>query len=338
MRIFIHEYVTIELANRAEVPASLRAEGWAMFAAVLEDFSRVPGVEVVTLPPARADLPSRFREAAARADWSLIIAPEFDDILYTRCLWVEEAGGRLLGPSSEAVRLTADKLFLSVHLAERGVPTPPTCAFLPGEAIHADRFPVVVKPRFGAGSLDTYLVRPPLHHPSEAAWSIPPFAGPASTFVLQPYVPGLAASIAFLIGEQSVLPLLTATQELARDRGWSEIDRLRYEGGTMPLPDHLTVRAVELGRKVLTAVPGLRGYVGVDLVLGGAPDGHQDQAIEINPRLTTSYIGLRALAKTNLAEAMLRMVEGESGVAVKWNSGRVRFGPHGAEPWQLVLL
>ena len=49
-------------------------------------------------------------------------------------------------------------------------------------------------------------------------------------------------------------------------------------------------------------MPGLSGYVGVDVVLGN--DG-RDWAIEINPRLTTSYVGLRALAGFNLAEAML---------------------------------
>ena len=33
------------------------------------------------------------------------------------------------------------------------------------------------------------------------------------------------------------------------------------------------------------------------------------RVIEINARLTTSYVGLRVLAETNLAEAMLRVVE-----------------------------
>ena len=44
----------------------------------------------------------------------------------------------------------------------------------------------------------------------------------------------------------------------------------------------------------------MRGYVGVDLILT------QDEAllIEINPRLTTSYIGLRQVIDFNLAEAI----------------------------------
>ena len=33
-----------------------------------------------------------------------------------------------------------------------------------------------------------------------------------------------------------------------------------------------------------------------------------DRVIEINPRLTTSYVGLRALARFNLAEALLAVI------------------------------
>ena len=54
------------------------------------------------------------------------------------------------------------------------------------------------------------------------------------------------------------------------------------------------------------------GYLGVDLVLGEAADGSDDVVIEINPRLTTSYVGLRALARENLAAAMLDVASGRT--------------------------
>ena len=57
--------------------------------------------------------------------------------------------------------------------------------------------------------------------------------------------------------------------------------------------------------------PAAVGYVGVDLVLGRAPDGSEDAVIEINPRLTTSYIGLRSAAVGSLAEAMWHVARGE---------------------------
>jgi predicted ATP-grasp superfamily ATP-dependent carboligase len=81
-----------------------------------------------------------------------------------------------------------------------------------------------------------------------------------------------------------------------------------------------------LGRRAIEAVPGLKGYVGVDLVL--ADDG-ADQVIEINPRLTTSYLGLRALAETNLAEAMLAIATGRPLPKLRWQAGPVHFRASG---------
>ena len=105
--------------------------------------------------------------------------------------------------------------------------------------------------------------------------------------------------------------------------------RFSYLGGEIPLPDGLALRAVSLGRRAIDAVPGLMGYVGVDLVLGDATDGSGDFAIEINPRLTTSYVGLRSLADFNLAEAMLRIADNEPPPPMAWKPGRVRFTPDG---------
>jgi predicted ATP-grasp superfamily ATP-dependent carboligase len=81
-------------------------------------------------------------------------------------------------------------------------------------------------------------------------------------------------------------------------------------------------------------VPGLLGYVGVDLVLGDAADGSQDYAIEINPRLTTSYVGLRQLAEFNLAEAMLVAAAGKLEQPLRWKPGHVRFSSDGSTSFE----
>src|SRR5262249_33907339 len=114
-----------------------------------------------------------------------------------------------------------------------------------------------------------------------------------------------------------------AAQSLSAD------GRFRYEGGELPLPAPLATRAVRLARSAVEAVPGLAGYVGVDLVLGGAADGSADWIIEINPRLTTSYLGLRELAEQNLAEMTVRVVLGQVIDPPRWRSGRVRFRSDG---------
>ena len=51
-------------------------------------------------------------------------------------------------------------------------------------------------------------------------------------------------------------------------------------------------------------MPGLQGYVGVDVVLGE----ETSWLIEINPRPTTSYVGLRRVIDLNMAEAIWQRV------------------------------
>jgi predicted ATP-grasp superfamily ATP-dependent carboligase len=337
MRVFIYEYTC---ATETVSPAgSLHTEGRAMLSAALEDFGRLPGVEVVTLVRdpglplpecvavrlAGAEEETSFRDLTAAADYSLIIAPEFDDLLASRCRRVEESG-RLLSPSSAAVAVAADKLALARLLHKHGVSTPP-CVLLaaggqtlpPGSLPFT--FPLVYKPRYGAGSQATFLVGAPDDLPRCVAQAVR--EGQAGDAVLQPFVPGQAASVAFLVGPAQCLALLPATQVVSQD------GRFRYEGGEVPLPAGLARRAVELGRRAVAPVPGLCGYVGVDLILGEASDGSQDRVLEINPRLTTSYVGLRALAVTNLAEAMWRVAVGEEIKEVEWRAGSVRFWADG---------
>jgi len=75
---------------------------------------------------------------------------------------------------------------------------------------------------------------------------------------------------------------------------------LKYLGGAGPLPGELAERAVAIARRAAECVPGLHGYFGVDVLLGEC-----DLAIEINPRLTTSYLGLRYLTGWNIAARLL---------------------------------
>src|SRR5262245_57655894 len=99
-----------------------------MLAAIAQDFARIEGCEVVTTwdghlgPPGfenriqvlKVDSPSEeqaaFRQLASSCDATFVIAPEFDGVLAERCRWVAHVGGKLVGPSVEAVKLCSDKL------------------------------------------------------------------------------------------------------------------------------------------------------------------------------------------------------------------------------------
>ncbi len=315
MQLFLYEYTSSVTQPHT---TSLRAEGRKMLAAIHEDFARVPDVEVRTMSVAAAEEEVAFRERVRASDYTLVIAPELDDILLTRCRWVAEEGGRLVGPTLAAIRLAADKLALGEHLRSFGVPTP-DCKPVNRECVAGAW---VCKPRFGAGSTATFLI----HSTNDLQqYEVQARAeGWCGESILQRYVPGRAVSVAFLCGPQQRVPLLPCAQNLSTD------GRFRYLGGYAPLEDGFAVRAVELVRRALDAVPGLCGYVGVDLVLGASEGGSQDWVIEINPRLTTSYVGLRRLARSNLAAALVRVASGVSVAAIEWGPGQVHFSANGA--------
>jgi len=339
VRFFVYEYASA-CANAA-LPESIRREGEAMLRAVAEDLARIDGAQVWTLPSSSDE--SAFRRLARRADFSLIIAPEFDNILFERCRWVEQENGRLLGPSSTAVALTGDKVTLGKHLRGRGVQTPAcqkvddldACTVWEGEAPAEPlsqarqeprppklynyhdlplQFPLVCKPRFGAGSQAT--LRIDRAEKLQDCLAIARAEGWHGEMMLQPFVAGIAASVSYLCGPSAIIPLAPAKQYLSDD------GRFHYRGGELPLPPALAERAVRVAQSAVDAVPGLLGYVGVDVILGEIGD----CVIEINSRLTTSYLGLRMLALDNLAEMMVRVACGKDVQAPRWRDEVVRFG------------
>jgi tyramine---L-glutamate ligase len=316
MRVYVYEYTCSERGDRNAVTAGLHVEGRAILTALLDDFGRIPGIELIASEVLGQD---DFCRLARSADLTMVVAPESDGILLSRCRWVHECGGRLLGSTLDAIRLTADKVALARFLRDSQIPTPETRIVPLQTSLSSEDFPLIWKPRDGAGSQATFLV-------TNAA-DFEQCAGRAAAegwhgeAIVQPYVHGVPASVAFLLGtEELPVPLRPAIQHVSLD------GRFHYLGGRIPLPTALANRAVELASRAVQCVAGLCGYVGVDLVLGA--DRSSDCVIEINPRLTTSYIGLRALAATNLAEAMLHVAAGEM-PKLSWLPGEVEFESNG---------
>ncbi len=366
MRVFVYEYVCGGGMAGRPLPESLAREGWAMLASIADDLARIERVRVSTMLDARlrhqplgverrliADAgsePELFKTMAREADATLVIAPEFDGVLAQRVRWVEGVQGQLLGSGSPAVALAADKLACSRLFECAGVATPATrLVDRSGDCPGLDGYPAVLKPRYGAGSQGVVILRGAAEWTAALRTSRSECGGDS---VLQPFLPGLAASVSILVGDGFVIPLLPAEQRLSGD------GRLRYRGGRMPLGGDLAARAIELGCRAVRAIPGLRGYVGVDLVLAAqratearrgtagrdaahvvsgaetSPAPLGDAVIELNPRLTTSYVGLRALCRGNLADCVLRAARGEELAPLAWRPGTVCFEPDGTLAWQ----
>lgn len=315
MRIFVSEYVCGGGWPEPTIAGSLAVEGRAMLCAVVEDLSRIAGVRVETTwdlrlgsqplrgahvvsVGSRAEEQRAFERLARECDATLVIAPEFNRILVERCRIVEDCGGRMLGPGSRAVELCSDKLRLARHLEEAGIRTIPTAAQHRDNRSPPFPFPIVIKPRDGAGSQSTWRIDHAEALELLSASLTEEMAERA--FVVQPWLAGRPVSVALLFsqsgGEIEVLPV--AEQVLSDD------GRFVYRGGKVPAGNVDPMRVQTTALAACRTIPRLRGYVGVDLIVPDDPAAGP-VVVEINPRLTTSYLGYRALAADNLAEWML---------------------------------
>ncbi len=255
------------------------------------------GVEVV--PIRSGSYRATFRRLAATAQQVWIIAPETGDCLASLVALAEGLGATHVGPGAEAVRLAGNKVSLCRRLTEAGLPVPRTWPSSDAEiALREVGFPLVAKPAQGAGCEGIGLVTcaAELTELIERAAKTGEAGG---TAILQEYIEGTAASASILCADGYARPLSLNRQKVRVDRSFS------YEGGYLPLRHPLADEAVAVACRACELIPGLTGYVGVDLVL--SPKG--PFLIEVNPRLTTSYVGLRAATDLNLAETILAAVK-----------------------------
>jgi hypothetical protein len=222
------------------------------------------------------------------------VAPEGDGVHERLSRLLSEAGVCLLGSLPPAIAVAADKWECSRRFAAAGLRAPETVCVSPAQAAAAAAalgYPIVVKPRRGAGCGGVALV--PDRSLLATALGQPALRRSPSILV-QRYVDGVAASVSLLVAGGRALVLSLNGQQVRAGVPFV------YDGGEVPLAHPRRDEACQLARRAVALVPGLQGYVGVDLVLGE----ESCSVIEINPRPTSSYVGLRRVVDLNLGAAI----------------------------------
>jgi predicted ATP-grasp superfamily ATP-dependent carboligase len=325
--VLIDEYVTGGGLAGQDRPACWAAEGSAMRKTFAAQFAAVKGLRVIaTLDRGLSELSapwsnvlvgpgeelSTLTRLASEAAWTLIIAPETAGILQDRTGAVERVGARVLGSASGAIAITANKLYMGLHLEERGIPTPPSRIVNPAAGLPAQAtYPAVLKPIDGAGSLNTFYV--------ERLDDLPPAAKAMNQALLQPFLPGEPMSASFLIDVGGRPWLLGVGRQQITVTGGA----FAYCGGTLPVRPPPGFAAVEAA---VASVPGLRGFVGVDFLW----DEHSKRlwVLDVNPRPTTSCVGLSALLPPGwLARSWLEAMEWCSTGLLRRLASRVQSNP-----------
>ena len=316
------EFITGGGLSDATLPASLVKEGVAMRDALLNDLDELKQYQVITMHDARlspsayaknslavksGDFEKVFKNALKQADLVWLIAPEAEGKLLALtelCLAAEdkENGSILLGCGYDSTLIGTSKSLSFEAMQAAGINTLPVYA---GEDLMlAEYFDVllqlnikkwVVKPEDGVGcegiqsfdsleDLRSWLVQEDryLHY----------FA--------QPFQAGIVASFS-MICRESAGWLLSCNQQ-----------HIQYDGNQFKLIG-ITINGMQtywqrfetLARKIARMLPDALGYVGVDVIID---ENDKIFVIDINPRLTSSYAGLREATGRNPAQIILACI------------------------------
>jgi predicted ATP-grasp superfamily ATP-dependent carboligase len=327
MRILVYEFVSGGGCAGLAVAAALAAEGLAMRTALVADLAATGSHEIVTTTDVRFRRPAPERvevvevrpgsvaviEALmASVDAVWLVAPETNRCLEGLAADVERGGRILLGSNSVAIRRASDKSGLPRRLARIDVRHPETITLPRGSDAYGNAgrlgYPVVVKPRRGAGSHGVRLAR----NEQELRTAIAACDGACAPFgttaartgqrgvVIQRYLRGVPASVSLLADGRSAVALAVSRQRMSASSGFA------YLGGRTPLDHPQAASAADAAIRTCVALPGLRGYVGVDVLLTDTGP----VVIEVNARLTTAYLGVRAVFDENVAELALAACQG----------------------------
>jgi predicted ATP-grasp superfamily ATP-dependent carboligase len=231
---------------------------------------------------------------------TIVVAPETAGLLASRVAAVRQAGGNVLAPDAAFLEVAADKQATAQALAAAGVPVP-AGRFLPAGAAWPAGFarPAVRKPCDGAGGEALIVVPPDARPPAPSARDTR----------LEVLAAGLPVGVSCLCGPGGAVPLVPLRQRFAAGPGSP------YLGGEPLADEAMARRAAPLAVRAIAAVERAtggraRGWVGVDMILGRRADGRGDRVLEVNPRLTTSFVGHAAGAATSLVGQLIDVAAG----------------------------
>lgn len=314
LKILVFEFICGGGLADQPLPASLLAEGRMMLESLVGDLQAIPGVELL-LPldcrcrdfalPACAEVITITEEASAvsllralisRCDAVWPIAPETDGILAAIARMVVAQRKILLASPPEVIALCADKWATYQALTACGIPAADTVRIDSGR--RPFDFPLVIKPADGVGCQGGKIVNNTVEY-REAMLRLEM----DKTYLAQPFYSGRAVSLSCLYKQ---------------GRGWlmcCNRQQIEIENGHFVLRAcHVNIESPyyefyrNLTQAVAAAIPDLWGYIGIDLI---ETSDWGPLVLEINPRLTTSYAGIKSATGINVAEQVLGLLASE---------------------------
>jgi predicted ATP-grasp superfamily ATP-dependent carboligase len=326
-KIFVCEFITGGGLCAAHLSESLTHEGALMRDSLLRDLSELP-YSVSTTVDARLNAPKNCAECfvvqadddvwqiwkaqVKAADAVFIIAPETDGTLHylTQMAGLESA--QVLGCGLNSIAIASDKMATYLALEAANIATIPTYTL---ENWPKSHWIWLAKPNDGVGCSDTACFN---NADDLQDWIVR--NDKQLTHVIQAYQPGDSASISCVMKKGKAHVLSCNTQEI-------EINNhmLSYKGGIVNGMREHWQQFELVANQVAKALPDLAGYVGIDVIVDDGNIGADEIiVVEINPRLTTSYIALREATGKNPAELIINTLTNPRAKWPKLQQNQVR--------------
>ncbi len=316
MNVFVYEHITSGALVDDILPSSLMREGAMMRDAIINDCLQTKQCQISVMQDHRLKKTLNSTESSSiqsftvddstqyRHYWQhclnacdaiIIIAPESDQCLATLHQQALKYNKRCLGSSLEAIRITSDKQQCHLVLQQQQLSVP-NSVLANHWTQHAFNSPngYISKPIDGAGCLNTFFW--PDRKALEAA--LPQH----QTSVIQTFIPGHTLSLSLLYSQQDSCVLSINQQHIRCQDKQFELSACSINDVD---PSHFsTQQAYALAQQIHNAIPGLWGFVGIDLIIN-------DDAcyiIDINPRPTTSYCGLHHSLNINPMQLLFNIL------------------------------
>ncbi|MFW5432647.1 MAG: ATP-grasp domain-containing protein [Methylophilaceae bacterium] len=275
--------------------------------ALLQDLSQLP-YQVHTTIDGRLDLPEQcnftrsvhveddcwqvWEDEIKAVDAVWLLAPETGGYLVKMTALAVLHGKKILGCGLISIKTCSSKLATYQLMQQSQIATIPTCKFMDWQQITNKTW--VVKPDDGAGCEETMVF--------DEAKALTRWMQRHDKFdshVIQPYMLGIAASISCIMHQGRALVLSCNQQMISKNNNTLQYDGCIVNG----LPQYRSAFDV-LANKIAHLLTDLTGYVGIDVIIGRVDA--EITVVEINPRLTTSYVALSEATNTNPAELIIK--------------------------------
>lgn len=250
---------------------------------------------------------------------AIFMAAEENLQLYEFSKILEDNGVKLLTPSSEAVLLCSDKSKTYSYLEEHfpnedflidtyliklnqydlSTDTGYKKLFEEYSYLFENNSKMIIKPSDGVACQGVQLISSFDEFENELRNN----KSSMEYIILQKYIHGKSCSVSLISNGNTAIPISLNSQNINFNK-----NGLEYKGGQVPYNHIMKDKAMAISKKVVESIPGLKGYIGVDLMIS---ESNEIFILEINSRLTTPFVALRELIDGNLCLIILNSIYGK---------------------------